>query len=171
TTRSINISSASCGEYYVDYQIPMRMLNATTAGGPTMATYTPFQFLFATANSLNNPFQKDIVWDGNFVCDASSPGPFGDALTLSGGIIPQPIITHFNVGSPNSCIVPVSAQIMDALTVNNCQSVAQLVSAQFKYYYDINGDGQDDDGGTWLDIGNATTPVGTTVTANWDISN
>ncbi|HEX9459160.1 MAG TPA: hypothetical protein VGA84_08455, partial [Thermoanaerobaculia bacterium] len=172
TTRSINISTNSCIEYYVDYQIPLRMLNAAGAGGPTMKTYTPFQFLFATANSLNNPFQKDIVWDGNFVCDASSPGPFGDAVTLDGGIIPQPIVTKIAAGSPtNACIVPVTAQIMDALTVNNCQSISQLVSAQFKYYYDTNGNGQDDDGGTWTNIGNATTPVATTVTANWDISN
>src|SRR6185436_18697426 len=99
----------------------------------------PFQFLFATANSLNNPIQKDIVWEGNFVCDASSPGPFGDAVTLANGIIPQPISTSFSTGSTTGCNVPVSAQIMDALTVNNCQTISQLVNAQFKYYYDING--------------------------------
>jgi uncharacterized repeat protein (TIGR01451 family) len=172
TTRSKNISTGSCSEYYVDYQIPVRMLNAASKGGPTMKTYTPFQFLFATANSLNNPFQKDIVWDGNFVCDASSPGPFGDAVTLAGGIIPQPIVTKFNVGSPNGCTAPVSAQIMDALTVNNCQSVSQLVNAQFYYWFDSNGNGLADEAtGSWQAIGNPTTPVGTTVNANWDLTN
>jgi uncharacterized repeat protein (TIGR01451 family)/fimbrial isopeptide formation D2 family protein len=171
TTRSINISTGSCNEYFVDYQIPLSMLNAAAAGGPTMTVNTPFQFLFATANSLNNPFQKDIVWDGNFVCDASSPGPFGDAVTLADGIIPQPISTSFSVGSANGCSTPVSAQIMDALTVANCQSISQLVSAQFKYYYDINGDGVDNDGGAWINIGNPTVPIGTTVTANWDTTN
>lgn len=172
TTRSINISTSSCGEYYVDYQIPLAMLDATSfTGGPKLSENTPFQFLFATANSLNNPFQKDIVWQGNFVCDATSPGPFGDALTLADGIIPQPIATRFTTGSPSGCSVPVTAQIMDALTVNNCQTISQLVSAQFKYYYDINGDGVDNDGGQWINIGNPTVPVGTTVTANWDISN
>jgi len=171
TTRSINISTASCGEYFVDYQIPLRMLNAAAFSGPAMTIYSPFQFLFATANSLNNPFQKDIVWEGNFVCDASSPGPFGDAVTLAGGIIPQPIVTQFTAGSATSCNVPVTAQIMDALNVNNCQSISQLVSAQFKYYYDINGDGQDNDGGQWVNIGNPTTPTATIVTANWNIQN
>jgi len=171
TTRSINISTASCNEYYVDYEIPLAMLNASAVGGPTMSVNTPFQFLFTTANSLNNPFQKDIVWEGNFVCDASSPGPFGDAVTLADGIIPQPIATSFSTGAATGCSVPVSAQIMDALTVNNCQSISQLVSAQFKYYYDINGNGLDDDGGAWINIGNPTVPIGTTVTANWDISN
>jgi uncharacterized repeat protein (TIGR01451 family) len=172
TTRSINISTASCTEYYVDYEIPLSMLNATAVGGPKMTENTPFQFLFATANSLNNPFQKDIVWEGSFVCDATSPGPFGDALTLSGGIIPQPITTSFSAGSASGCTIPVRAQIMDALNVTNCQTISQLVSAQFKYWYDANGNGlADDAGGTWVNIGNPTVPVGTIVTADWDITN
>jgi len=171
TTRSINISTGSCEEYFVDYEIPLAMLNASAFGGPTLDAYRPFQFLFTTANSLNNPFQKDVVWEGNFVCDATSPGPFGDAVQLSTGVIPQPIATSITAGSATSCSVPVVAQIMDALTVNNCASISQLVQVQFKYYYDINGNGLDDDGGTWVNISNPTTPVGTTVQANWDISN
>src|SRR6185503_10910864 len=169
TTRSINISVAGCSEYFVDYEIPLSMLNATSVGGPQLTPYTPFQFLFATANSLNNPFQKDVVWEGNFVCDASSPGPFGDAVTLAGGIIPQPITTRISAGTANACHVPVTAQIMDALNVNNCQSISQLVQAQFKYYYDINGNGTDDDGGQWFNIGDPTTPTATIVTADWNI--
>ena len=163
TTRSINISTSSCIEYFVDYEIPISMLDATAfPGGPKMTENTPFQFLFATANSLQNPFQKDIVWEGNFVCDATSPGPFGDALTLAGGIIPQPITTSFSVGSRVGCTVPLRAQIMDALNVTNCQSISQLVSAQFKYWYDANGNGlADEPSGQWFDIGNATVPTAT----------
>jgi uncharacterized repeat protein (TIGR01451 family) len=183
TTRSINVSVGSCVEYYVDYEIPVRMLNASGAGtnggvttnplgGPQFKSDTAFQFLFATANSLNNPFQKDIVWEGNFVCDATSPGPFGDALTLDGGLIPQPIATSITAGAANGCAVPVTAQIMDALTVNNCQSISQLVSAQFKYWYDTNGDGlPNDNGSTWVNIADPTTPVGTTVSANLNLTN
>ncbi len=172
TTRSINISTSSCNEYFVDYEIPLQMLNATAFGGPKMTENTPFQFLFATANSLNNPFQKDVVWDGPFVCNATAPGPFGDAVTLAGGIIPQPITTSFTGSAPNSCNVFVSAQIMDALTVTNCQSINELVSAQFKYWYDANGNGLPDEaGGAWVNIGDPTVPIGTTVTANWNILN
>ncbi|HEY2323880.1 MAG TPA: DUF11 domain-containing protein, partial [Thermoanaerobaculia bacterium] len=174
TTRSINKSTGSCNEYFVDYQIPLAMLDATAiTGGPKLTANTPFQFLFTTANSLNNPFQKDVVWEGNFVCDATSPGPFGDALTLADGIIPQPITTSMGAGTPapGSCIIPVTAQIMDALTVTNCQSTSELVSAQFKFYYDINGDGIDNDGGTWQNIGDPAVPVGTTVTAAWNTQN
>jgi len=173
TTRSINISNGSCSEYYVDYEIPLAMLNATSVGGPSLTKYTPFQFLFTTANSLNNPFQKDVVLQGPFVCDATSPGPFGDALTLAGGIIPQPITTSIGASAPptGSCIASVRAQIMDALNIINCQTVTELVQAQFKYYYDINGDGLDNDGGQWVNIGDPTTPIGTTVTADWDLTN
>ena len=183
TTRSINLTSGSCVEYYVDYEIPLRMLNASGAGtnggvttnpigGPQFKSDTAFQFLFATANSLNNPFQKDIVWEGNFVCDATAPGPFGDALTLDGGLIPQPIATSITAGAANSCSLPVTAQIMDALTVNNCQTISQLVNAQFKYWYDTNGNGSPDDtGSSWVNIGDPTVPVGTTVTTNWNLNN
>jgi len=171
TTRSINISTGACEEYFVDYEIPLAMLNAAAFGGPTLDQYRPFQFLFTTANSLNNPFQKDVVWEGNFVCDATAPGPFGDAVQLSTGLIPQPISTSITAGSPVGCNVPVVAQIMDALTVNNCSSVSQLVQVQFKYYYDINGNGLDDDGGTWVNISDPTVPVGTTVAANWNLTN
>jgi len=171
TTRSINISTASCEEYFVDYEIPLAMLNAAAFGGPTLDANRPFQFLFTTANSLNNPFQKDVVWEGSFVCDATSPGPFGDAVQLSTGIIPQPIATSITAGSVTGCSVPIVAQIMDALTVNNCASISQLVQVQFKYYYDINGNGLDDDGGSWVNINEPTVPVGTTVQANWNLTN
>src|SRR4051794_38531578 len=139
TTRSINVSTASCTEYFVDYEIPLSMLDALAFGGPKMTETTPFQFLFATANSLNNPFQKDIVWEGSFVCDATSPGPFGDAVTLANGIIPQPISTSISAGAVSGCVIPIRAQIMDALKVNNCQSISQIVNAQFMYWYDANG--------------------------------
>ena len=174
TTRSINISTGSCIEYFVDYEIPLAMLNASAVGGPTLTENTPFQFLFATANSLNNPFQKDIVWEGSFVCDATSPGPFGDAVTLANGIIPQPIATSISGGSvtAGTCTVPIRAQIMDALKVNNCATISQIVNAQFMYWYDANGNGlADESTGSWIPINNPAAPVGTIVTTNWDITN
>jgi uncharacterized repeat protein (TIGR01451 family) len=172
TTRSINISTSSCTEYYVDYEIPMSMLDATAVGGPKMTENTPFQFLFATANSLNNPFQKDVVWEGSFVCDATSPGPFGDALTLAGGIIPQPISTSITAGTRTGCTLPIRAQIMDALNVTNCQTISQIVQAQFFYWFDANGNGiADEANGSWFPINDPATPVGTIVTTNWNLSN
>ena len=55
STRSTNVSNANCTEYYIDYQFPITLLNASALGGDVMTENTPFQMAFATANSLNNP--------------------------------------------------------------------------------------------------------------------
>jgi uncharacterized repeat protein (TIGR01451 family) len=167
-TRAIDNSTSSCREYFVDYQIPLAMLNATAVGGPALTPNTPFSFMFATANSLNNPFQKDIVYDGVYVCPPTSPAPFGDPMTLGFGIIEQAIATSITSGSGSCSAVPLKAQIMDSVQVNNCKTITTLVDAQFKYYYDANGNGEADDGGVWTDI--STTLSGTTVTSSWDTS-
>jgi uncharacterized repeat protein (TIGR01451 family) len=170
TTRAIDLTSASCREFYVDYQIPLAMLDASSVGGPTLADNQPFAFIFATANSLNNPFQKDVVLDGAYVCPPTAPAPFGDPLTLLGGIIEQPIVTSLTAGGGTCSAIPLTAQILDSLQVANCSAVSTLVTAKFVYYYDINGDGTDNDGGSWIDIPGGTL-TGTTVTNSWNISN
>ncbi|MFZ2492275.1 MAG: hypothetical protein WA208_12405, partial [Thermoanaerobaculia bacterium] len=171
TTRAINITNATCVEYFVDYQIPVAMLNATAEGGPVFTGNTPFAFVFATANSLNDPFQKDVVLNGAYVCPPTAPAPFGDPLTLNGGIIEQAIVTSVSAGAGSCSAIPLKAQILDTLFIVNCQTITTLVTAQFVYYYDINGDGMDNDGGAWIGIAQPTNPLGTTVQASWDISN
>ncbi len=171
TTRATDVSTSTCREYFVDYQIPLGMLDATAFGGPALTPDTPFSFMFATANSLQNPFQKDIVLNGDYTCNATAPAPFGDPLTLSGGIIEHPIATSVAVGSGSCASVPLSAQILDTLEVEECETVSTLSSAtKFVYYYDINGDGLDNDGGVWTDVAAPATRDGTIVRANWDTS-
>ncbi|HYO77976.1 MAG TPA: hypothetical protein VE010_16070, partial [Thermoanaerobaculia bacterium] len=169
STRATDLSTTSCREYYVDYQIPLAMLDATAVGGPKLSADTPFSFMFATANSLNNPFQKDIVLNGAYVCPPTAPAPFGDPMTLNHGIIEQAIATSITSGAGSCSAVPLKAQILDSIQVTNCQTISTLVDAQFKYYFDANGNGLADDGGTWGDI-NPTNMVGTTVTSSWDTS-
>lgn len=174
TTRASDISTSSCREYFVDYQIPLAMLDATAFGGPAITPNTPFSFMFATANSLQNPFQKDIVLDGVYVCPPTAPAPFGDPLTLTGGIVTQPIATSIGAGAPSSFCgtIPLQAQILDTLDVAACNTVTPVSTAtNFVYYFDVNGDGLDNDGGSWTDIPDPVTRNGTTVTANWNTSN
>ena len=168
TTRATDISTTSCREYYVDYQIPLGMLDASAFGGPVLTPSTPFSFMFATANSLNNPFQKDIVLDGVYVCPPTAPAPFGDPMTLQYGILEQAIATSITAGAGSCSAVPLKGQILDSLQITNCSTVSTLVSASFQYYYDANGNGNDDDGGTWTAI--PSTLTGTTVTTNWNTS-
>ncbi|HYO75485.1 MAG TPA: hypothetical protein VE010_03395, partial [Thermoanaerobaculia bacterium] len=136
STRATDLSTTSCREYYVDYQIPLAMLDATAVGGPKLSADTPFSFMFATANSLNNPFQKDIVLNGAYVCPPTAPAPFGDPMTLNHGIIEQAIATSITSGSGSCSAVPLKAQILDSIQVTNCQTISTLVDAQFKYYFD-----------------------------------
>ena len=166
-TRATDVSTSTCREYFVDYQIPLAMLDATAVGGPKLTDATPFSFMFATANSLQNPFQKDIVLNGVYVCPPTSPAPFGDPMTLKYGIIEQAIATSITSGAGSCSAIPLKAQILDSIQVTECQTISTLVDAQFKYYYDANGNGEADDGGTWGDI-TPTNMVGTTVTASWD---
>ncbi|HYH09858.1 MAG TPA: C25 family cysteine peptidase [Thermoanaerobaculia bacterium] len=165
-TRAVDVSTSSCREYFVDYQIPLAMLDATAVGGPKITADTPFSFTFATANSLNNPFQKDVVLSGAYVCPPTAPAPFGDPLTLNYGIIDQAIATSITSGAGSCTSIPLKAQILDSLQITNCQTISTLVTATFKYYFDTNGNGQADDGNTWTNI--PSTLTGTTVTANWN---
>ena len=170
TTRAIDISTSSCREYFVDYQFPLAMLDATAFGGPKLTEDTPFSFAFATANSLNDPFQKDVVFDGQYACE-NAPGPFGDPLTLTGGQFEQPITTSISAGA-GSCSVPLTAQVLDSAIIQNCQAQPALDPGdpgKFVYWYDSNGNGlADDAGSSWTDVPGTVTISGSTLALNWD---
>ena len=53
-------------------------------GGPKITRSTPISMLFCTANSLNNPFQKDCALNRAWQADAMAPGPFGDFISFDG---------------------------------------------------------------------------------------
>ncbi|MGZ8731583.1 MAG: C25 family cysteine peptidase [Thermoanaerobaculia bacterium] len=170
TTRAMDISTSACREYFIDYQIPLAALDATAFGGPAVTDGTSLSFAYATANSLNNPFQKDVVFDGVYVCAPGAPAPFGDPLTLTGGQFTQPITTSITAGA-GSCLVPLTAQIQDSVIVQNCEAVSPLdgATSKFVYWFDENGDGLDNDAGSsWTDVPAAVTVDGTTMTATWN---
>jgi hypothetical protein len=52
TTRSVKDTSGGCDEYYIDYQIPLAFLDATSVGGPKLTADSPMALAFATASSL-----------------------------------------------------------------------------------------------------------------------
>ena len=170
TTRAVDISTSTCREYFVDYQFPLAMLDASAFGGPTLTENTPFSFAFATANSLNDPLQKDIVYDGEYTCDGA-PVPFGDPLTLAGGQFTQPITTSITAGA-GSCTVPLTAQVADSVIIEDCEALPPLDSpnpGKFVYWFDANGDGlANDAGSSWIDVPGTAVAVGTTLTASWN---
>jgi hypothetical protein len=87
-----------CQEFFIDYQIPLAMLDATSVGGPAVTPDTPFCASFASANSLTNPLQKDVVLaDGCvYTGDPSEPLPCGDVITMEGGTQPQSLVNDIS---------------------------------------------------------------------------
>jgi len=82
TTRAKLISTRSCNEYFVDYQIPVSMLDASNEGGPKITRTTPISMMFCTANSLSNPLQKDCAINRSWSASSDMPAPFGDYIIL-----------------------------------------------------------------------------------------
>ncbi|MBI4515816.1 MAG: DUF11 domain-containing protein, partial [Deltaproteobacteria bacterium] len=168
TSRSRNISTPGCDEYVVDYQIPLGLLDASAFGGPTITPTTPFAMAFATANSLQNPLQKDFVYQGDFIADPSREIPGGDIITLDGGTVQQPLVTEVSASGCGPAAL--TAQVTDSLTVVGGQAVTSVANVDFYYYYDANADGVANDvGSAWTLAAAASTtdnPIGTW-TASW----
>jgi uncharacterized repeat protein (TIGR01451 family) len=169
-TRSTNGSTPGCTEYIADYQIPLAMLDATAVGGPVITSNTPLSFLFTTANSLQNPFQKDVVTTDAeiYIGDPNAPGPFGDTVTLDGGSIPQ--ATVVSISASGCAPVTLGAEVNNAVIISGGNAVTSVTAVEFYYYEDTNGNGIEDDANTWTLIGSGTTtnsPIGTW-TATWD---
>jgi uncharacterized repeat protein (TIGR01451 family)/fimbrial isopeptide formation D2 family protein len=182
TTRSRVVTSSPCNEYFVDYQIPIRMLDASSSGpnaslnGPKITRSTPISMLFCTANSLNNPFQKDCALNRGWIADASKPAPFGDYISFDQTApYSQPIVSSVTASPPNTCpgAYTLQAKVQDTLYVDASGNVKPSVKqVQFFYWLDADGDGTTagDTGSAWTLAATATLKPGSLNlwTASWD---
>ena len=163
TTRATKLNTG-CGEYFIDYQIPLAMLDATAVGGPKVTPTTPMSLFFATANSLNNPLQKDVVVSGDFLADPSRPVPGGDTITPAGGVVAAPIVQSLTATGCGTTTL--TATVLDTLDDAGGSTIATV---EFLAYADTNGDGAANDGNTWIVA--ASGSPGTTIgrwTATWN---
>lgn len=183
TTRGVQLDQDSdgdgnieCVEYFVDYQIPLAALDASasTCDGPQVTEATPLCLAFATANSLQNPVQKDIVFGGEVCGEGSEPIPTGDCFTLGDGTvnyIDQPIVNE--VGASGCGPATLSANVSDAVLSDGCGQPlnSTVATVDFYYWFDENGNGVTDDAGSAWTFAAAGTEVSGTVgewTASWD---
>ncbi len=166
TTRVQDISTPTCIEYIIDFQIPMAMLDATSVGGPRLSEYTPMCLAFVTANSNVNPLQKDFAFDGTGSLTVDSCVPCGDMVSLAGGAVSQPQVSQVTAAGCDTTTL--TADVRDAIGLDCTPSVA---SVEFFYYWDKNANGDGDDGQDWTLIGagtpDATNPSLFTI-ASWD---
>jgi uncharacterized repeat protein (TIGR01451 family) len=173
TTRAELISTNSCNEYFIDYQIPVALLDATGLGGPEITRDTPISMLFCTANSLNNPFQKDCAINKKWVGDAARPAPFGDYLSFNETApYSQPIVSSVTATAPSGCPGNYSftAKVQDTIAIVNGVAVSTVKAVNFYYYYDTDGDGSADDGNAWILAAQGTLKTGSLNiwTATWN---
>lgn len=133
-------------------------------GGPKLTKSSSMSFLYATANSLQNPFQKDVVTTGDtvYIGDPTQPGPYGDVITPEGGGS-QAQATVASVTASGCGPVSLSAVVNDAIKIVGGVAVTSVTAVDFYYYADTNADGIENDSGTWTLIGGGTTannPIG-----------
>ncbi|MGX9727747.1 MAG: Ig-like domain-containing protein [Candidatus Electronema sp. VV] len=179
TTRAIKVSANSCTEYFVDYQIPIKMLDASTHGGPKITRNTPISMLFCTSNSLNDPLQKDCALNRTWLADTNQPAPFGDYLSFNRDEpYSQPIVSEVLAEGSTDCAssttTKLTAKVQDTLYVNSSGIVEpSIASVKFYYWHDVNGNGAADEaGGEWTYAAPGMLKAGTLNTwqANWDSS-
>ncbi len=174
TTRAKLITESPCNEYFIDYQIPVAMLDASGevdgAGnpGPAIDRDTPLSMLFCTANSLNNPFQKDCAINKQWAADPTKPAPFGDFVTFNDGSFQQPIVD--SIEAVGCGPVALSAAAKDVLAVINGEVVTSVQAVDFYYYHDADANGIVDDGNAWTFAVSGSAQTLTQWTANWDSS-
>jgi len=162
TTRSTLVSTNACNEYFIDYQIPVRMLDASSSGpnpalnGPKIDRSTPISMLFCTANSLNNPFQKDCALNNTWAANPSQPAPFGDYLSFDQDqAYRQPIISAVTAQAPATCpgTYQLTATVQDTLALQQGVVVPSVAGVDFYYWFDANQNGDADEvGGQWTRI-------------------
>ncbi|MCK5337112.1 MAG: DUF11 domain-containing protein, partial [Gammaproteobacteria bacterium] len=174
TTRARHVSTRSCNEYFVDYQIPVAMLDASALGGPKITRSTPISMMFCTANSLNNPFQKDCAINKEWSATTEKPAPFGDYVSFDKEEpYSQPIIAEVTAIAPASCAqdYQLTAKVQDVLALKNGEVDTSVQAVDFYYWIDANGSGfADDAGGSWTLASNATRAIDSlnTWTASWN---
>lgn len=164
TTRAKRVTASPCNEYFIDYQIPVRMLDAGSEGGPKITRSTPISMVFCTANSLNNPFQKDCAINASWVGASARPAPFGDYVSFNQSApYAQPIVSKVVATPPSTCPgnYTLSATVQDTLAVANGAVTPSVQSVRFYYYHDVNGNGIADDSGSWTFAADATLRPGT----------
>ncbi|PUA29405.1 MAG: hypothetical protein B0W54_02105 [Cellvibrio sp. 79] len=177
TTRAKSVTQNSCTEYFIDYQIPIALLDASAIGGPKITRSTPISMLFCTANSLNNPFQKDCAVNKAWGADAGKAAPFGDYLSFNQtAAYSQPIISKVEATPPTSCPgnYALKATVQDTLALQSGNVVTSVQSVDFYYWLDTDGDGTANEvSGQWTKITPTATQIAGTLnqwTATWATS-
>ncbi len=160
--------NSQLSEYFIDIQVPLDALDASSLGGPHVTLSSFFSILVTSSNSNVDPTQKDVIYSGDIAL-ANAPLPGGDLTNGTGQILQDPLITTVEA-TPCPAPVTLGATILDALTVDPVTGETKDTqsSVTFEYFYDYNQNGLPDDAGhSWTSIG----PASRTATVGlWQLS-
>lgn len=157
------------GGYFIDFQIPISLLDATAYNGPQITASTVFTAVFTTANSNTNPFQKDYAYVGAFCPSITAPFASGDPITFNpAASIPKIVVSE--VTAAYCPTVNLSTKVITSQRIIDCATVASsVVINNFYYWYDQNGNNLPDEvGGAWTLITAGTATTLGTWTATWN---
>ncbi len=155
-TRVID-ETATGGDYLLDFQVPISLLDASAYNGPALANNTIMSAAFTTSNSLSDPFQKDFAYIEAVCADPSNPMPGGDPFTIEPTPdLPEIIVTE--VTAEFCPTVQLTTRILTAQQMLDCYTVvSSAVDVRFYYYYDQNANGSTDDfNESWTLVGYGT---------------
>ncbi len=157
--------TASGGGYLFDYQVPLSAFK-NCSGAQVLTATMPFSIAFSTSATTQDPTQKDFIGPGTFTMTTTTKMPYGDVVTLSGGIEQKPRLMSYSQscgGGTNGSPVTLTASTLDTLTLSAGTVIDTIASVTFSYRR--NGTT------TWTQINSpVTTPITNTVnqwTTSW----
>ncbi|HET9532863.1 MAG TPA: C25 family cysteine peptidase, partial [Blastocatellia bacterium] len=137
------ITADTGGGFFLDFQAPLSSFD-NCGGTQVVTTSTPFSLVFTTSATTQNPTQKDLTGPGDYTMAATSMLPFGDGLTLSGGITQNPLLsgmTHACGGGTNFDPITLTATVVDTLIISGSGTSASIVDSisSVTFFYRISG--------------------------------
>lgn len=168
TTRVINQTKLTPnGQYLLEFQLPLALLDARLFNGPQLLVTSIQSVAFTTANSLNDPFQKDFAYNTAFCANSTKIMPGGDPVNFQNDVLPKVIVMTVNA---TFCpTVTLTTTILTSQQVPDCNTViSSAVDVRFLYWWDQNENGlADDAGSSWTFIGTGQPTTLGTWSATW----
>jgi len=171
TTRVTDLT-ATGGNYFLEFQVPLSLLDARAYGGPQVTPSTPMVVGISSGQSPENPVKKDFSWNGEYNAGPSVPFPTSNPVCFDPAVTPPELLIK-SIAASSCPNVTLTANILAPSNVVNGAVVANnLTAASFYYWFDANTNGIADDGGSsWTLIGTATPlSIGNYYTTTWNTS-
>ncbi|MDH5673446.1 MAG: hypothetical protein OEZ06_14930, partial [Myxococcales bacterium] len=101
--------------WFLDVQIPLSAFR-DNAGNIIVNGLTAMSVGYSTANSNIDPYQKDVLVQGDYTASLTTAFPFPDNFTPEGGIFQDPFIAGINISGCGSSFL-VQVAVRDSIVI------------------------------------------------------